>query len=88
MIPSCMSKKDKLIALFSERPTRKDVTWNDLESLLSKLDFEKIKDKGGRVAFMKKDKPETLIAIHRPHPENTLKRYVIELVWDKIKGER
>lgn len=82
-----MSKKDKLIALFTERPTRADVTWSDLESLMSKLDFEKIKDKGGRVAFMKSGKPETLIRIHRPHPENTLKRYVVELICEKIKGE-
>lgn len=54
---------------------------------MSKLNFIKIKDKGGRVAYVMDGKPESLIAIHRSHPENRLKRYVVELVWKKIKGE-
>lgn len=80
-----MSKKDKLIKKFLTKPVRSDLTFDELESLFSILGYIKREGKGSRVRF---SNPETgdIFTIHRPHPGNILKTYVVKEAINKIKG--
>lgn len=72
-----MSKKDKLLAAFMEIPPKKNLTWNDLIALMSALDFEQLEGDGSRVKFYHKTK-DVMINLHKPHPDNILKTYLIK----------
>ena len=72
-----MSTKEKLLDRLFSRP--RDFEWDELVRLLSGCGFEVISGSGSRYKFFH---PETgsKLSIHRPHPESTLKQYVIREV--------
>ena len=80
-----MSKKDKLIKKFLEIPPRKDLTFKELETLLLSCGFIKIEGNGSAVKFYNK-KEDILINLHKPHPSDILKVYLIKQINSKIKG--
>ena len=84
MVSLCMSKKDKLLDKFKKEPPSKNLVWGELESLLSNLGFEQLHGNGSRVKFYHKDK-EIVISLHKPHPGNLLKTYVVKIIQDKLK---
>lgn len=74
-----MSRRDKLIARLRRRP--KDFTWDELVRLLEGLGYAETtagRTGGARRRFVHPSAP--LIALHKPHPGNTVKRYVIDEV--------
>ena len=79
-----MSKKDKLLTKFLENPPRKDLTFKELSTLLLSLDFEKIEGTGWAVKFYNKKK-DLLINLHKPHPSDILKVYLIKQIQNKLK---
>ena len=79
-----MSKKDKLLTKFLENPPRKDLTFKELTTLLLSLDFEKIEGAGSAVKFYNKEK-DLLINLHKPHPSDILKVYLIKQIQNKLK---
>ena len=79
-----MSKKDKLLLKILEVPPRKDLTFKELSSLLSSLDFEKIEGSGSAVKFYNRKK-DLLINLHKPHPSDILKVYIIKQIQNKLK---
>ncbi len=79
-----MSKKDKLIIKFLENPPRKDLTFKELTTLLLSLDFQKIEGSGSAVKFYNKEK-DLLINLHKPHPSDILKVYLIKQIQNKLK---
>ena len=71
-----MSRLEKEIKRLKLKP--KDYTYDELKSLLNKLGFfenNKGKTSGSRVEF--KDQYERKIVLHRPHPQNIIKPYMI-----------
>jgi len=81
-----MSKKEKLILKFQQRP--KNFTWDELVSLLKYLGYREIKTGktgGSRRRFIH-DSAAT-ITLHKPHPQNILKRYAVDQVLDILKQE-
>jgi predicted RNA binding protein YcfA (HicA-like mRNA interferase family) len=81
-----MSKKEKLLSRLRQRP--KDFTWDELATLLSKLGYEprkKGKTAGSRRQFI--HPTAAPIILHKPHPQNTLKRYAIDDIIEKLKNE-
>ena len=73
-----MSTKDKLIERFKRQP--KDFTWQELVRLLGIYGFDidnKGKTSGSRTVFVK-DNDE--IEVHKPHPSNMIKGYVMKNV--------
>ncbi|PIB39054.1 type II toxin-antitoxin system HicA family toxin [Maribacter sp. 4G9] len=80
-----MSKIDKLIAKFKSNP--KDLTWEELVKILSHFGFAEISKKGktggSRVKFVDTDK--NIINLHKPHPSNIVKQYVIKQILEKLK---
>ena len=74
-----MSTKDKLIERFKRQP--KDFTWQELVRLLGMFGFEidnKGKTSGSRTVFVKGGDE---IEVHKPHPSNIIKEYVIKKVF-------
>ena len=72
-----MTRREKLIKRFLSIP--KDFTWEELVSLLSGFGFEEVstgKTGGSRRRFL--NDAGVIITLHKPHPQNILKRYQIQ----------
>lgn len=72
-----MSKKEKLINRLKTKP--KDFTYNEAKTLLESVGFiecNKGKTSGSRVVFIE-NKTGLKVELHKPHPGNILKPYVI-----------
>ena len=78
-----MSKKDKLLTKFLEIPPRKNLTFNELDSLLTSCGFQKIDGSGSAVKFYHQEN-DILINLHKPHPSNILKVYLIKQIQTKL----
>ena len=79
-----MVTKDKLIERFKKQP--KDFTFDELSRLLEIYGFEKSnkgKTSGSRVVFKNEDKKP--IMLHKPHPGNIVKGYVLKQVYNYLK---
>lgn len=80
-----MTKIKKLLFKFFSNP--KDLTWNELIIILLYHGFKEIKKKGktggSRVKF--KDAEGNIINLHKPHPGNIVKQYVIKQIIEKLK---
>ncbi|VAW11307.1 hypothetical protein MNBD_BACTEROID03-276 [hydrothermal vent metagenome] len=80
-----MSKIEKLIAKFKNNP--KDLTWGELIKILAHYGFNEITKKGktggSRVRFVNDNKD--IINLHKPHPGNIVKQYVIKQIIEKLK---
>ncbi|MCE8035341.1 type II toxin-antitoxin system HicA family toxin [Billgrantia tianxiuensis] len=68
---------NKRLDRLKERP--KNYTWDELVALLNSLGYSLKKAKRGSGRKFIDDKKQK-ISLHEPHPENTLKAYVIEKV--------
>ena len=75
-----MSKKDKLKRKLL---SGSDFTWQELVTLLKFLGFEEVQGSGSRVKF-DDGFADHMINLHRPHPDNNLKRYAIKQVIAKL----
>lgn len=79
-----MSKKEKLLAKFRSSPT--DYTWDELVQVLNYLGyFEKTskgKTGGSRIKFV--NTATDVISLHKPHPSNIVKQYVIKQIIEKL----
>jgi hypothetical protein len=79
-----MSKKYKLLKKFLSKPIKKDLTFDELSTLLMACGFIKLEGSGSAVKFYNKEK-DSLINLHKPHPNNVLKTYLIKQIQDKLK---
>lgn len=71
------------------RDKPEDFTYDELCQLLQYLDYSEDnvgKTSGSAVRFIH-TKTKHIIRIHKPHPEKTLKRYVIDLVLESLAKE-
>jgi len=81
-----MSKNNKLVNKLLSKS--KDLTWDELVNILSSYGFNEInagKTSGSARKFINENK--TPINIHKPHPKNIIKEYVIKLVINTLKKE-
>ena len=79
-----MGKKDKLLKKFLAKPIKKDLTFDELSTLLLACGFIKIEGAGSAVKFYNQSK-DILINLHKPHPSNILKIYLIKQIQEKLK---
>ena len=80
-----MSKVEKLINKLKHKP--RDFTYEEAKKLLENLGFieyNKGKTSGSRVAFINKE-AHIKIELHKPHPNNILKLYVIKNLLDVLR---
>jgi hypothetical protein len=74
-----MSRRNKLVARLQGRP--KDFTWDELVRLLEGLAYAEAatgKTGGSRRRFVHATAPT--MALHKPHPGNIVKMYVLDEV--------
>lgn len=71
-----MSRKDKLLARFLSIPT--DFTWEEMMALLGQLGYRAEQGDGSRVKMI--DVEGNKILLHRPHPGNIIKKYIMREV--------
>lgn len=71
------SKQTKTKCAVFAQPTPKNITWNEVVSMLLALECVMAERDGSRVAFTKNNE---VLHLHRPHPENTLKIYKVQQV--------
>ena len=79
-----MSRKDKLLKKFLQIPIKKDLTFTELETLLLSCGFVKLEGSGSAVKFFNKEK-DLLINLHKPHPSDILKVYIVKQIREKIE---
>lgn len=83
-----MGKNEKLVARLCNKP--KDFTWDELVKVLKVLGYEEQKSGktgGSRRKFF--DDKSNIISLHKPHPSNIVKMYVINEVIEHliVKGK-
>lgn len=81
-----MSKKEKLSTKLQCRPN--DFTWTELTSLLKLFGYSEVKTGktgGSRRRFVHPS--AATITLHKPHPQNTLKKYAIDQLLDLLQQE-
>ncbi len=81
-----MGKKEKLIAGLQQRP--RAFTWIELTSLLKSFGYREVKTGrtgGSRRRFVHPASATT--TLHKPHPQNVLKRYAIDQILDLLRQE-
>ena len=74
-----MGRHEKLVIRLRGKP--KDLAWNELVRLLRGLGYREVvagKTGGSRRRFVHSTAP--VIALHKPHPGNVVKTYVIKEV--------
>lgn len=79
-----MSKKEKLLRRIMGKPPNKNITYDELETLLNSMGYDKIEGSGSRVSFYHSGKNH-LIELHKPHPGNELKLYQILKIQKKLE---
>ena len=82
-----MSKLEKQIERLKSKP--KDYTYDELKSLLNKLGFmenNKGKTSGSAIEFKYEDGRK--ITLHKPHPSNIIKPYIIRAITKSLKEWR
>lgn len=80
-----MAKHDKLFEKFMKIPPLKDLSFNELDTLLTHLGFDKLDDSGSRIKFIHKNK-NLVLSLHKPHPSNILKEYIVKQIQEVLKG--
>ena len=79
-----MNKRQRrTLARIFDQPTRADVRWDELASLLRALGAEEQKGAGSRVRFVLDG---SILSLHRPHPKPELRKYAVEDVQDFLAG--
>ena len=79
-----MSQIEKLVNRFQTKP--KDFSWDELTKILAHYGFEEVstgKTSGSRRAFINRDTKQ-VIRLHKPHPGNVVKQYVINDVIEQL----
>ena len=77
-----MGKREKLKTRLDSFP--KNFTWDELVSLLNYYGFEQFNAKRGSGRKFYNSNTGTLISCHEPHPDNIVKKYVLEDVKHKL----
>ena len=82
-----MTQRDKLIRRFRSRP--RDLAWDELVRLLRGIGYVELRTGrtgGSRRRFVHADAPA--ISLHKPHPGNIVKTYVIDEVLRLLTDEK
>jgi hypothetical protein len=72
-------KQQKTLFQIFEKPTRIDVRYEDMKSLLSTIGIEFREGRGSRIRF---EYAPYSVHIHKPHPQKVLPKYTVELIRD------
>lgn len=80
-----MGQIEKLIERIKKIPA--ELTYDEIKRLMNYLGYvesNKGKTSGSRVAFYR-EKDKAMIILHKPHPENIVKKYAIRQLIETLK---
>ncbi len=80
-----MSKIEKLISRFET--AKNDFTWKELCRLLEGIGYAEVQGAGSRVKF-DNGNPDQRVNLHRPHPGNKVKVYIVRELRRNLKEWR
>ncbi|MEI7597334.1 MAG: type II toxin-antitoxin system HicA family toxin [Bacteroidota bacterium] len=83
-----MSRQEKLLEKLLKKP--RNFTYDELVALLRGFDYveeNRGRTSGSAVAFFN-SKTNDKIMIHKPHPQKEVKKYVLEIVIEKLKAKK
>jgi hypothetical protein len=73
------TRQKKTLALIFEKPTRTDLRYDDVKSLLMAVGANIREGRGSRVRF---EQGAYSVHLHAPHPQKVLPKYSVELIRD------
>jgi len=79
-----MTKFEKLVSRFLTKP--KDFKYSELKRMLIGFGYIELQGSGSRAVFFN-EKLKHNIKLHRPHPENILRAYQVDLVLNELKSK-
>ncbi|MEL0621750.1 type II toxin-antitoxin system HicA family toxin [Marinomonas arenicola] len=65
-------------------PTSTNLTWKEASGYLESIGFTKIEGDGSRIKYFH-EFTKTLVIIHKPHPGNELKEYLVRQIREHLK---
>ena len=79
-----MSKTEKLLEKFKSIPN--DLTWDELVKILNYLGYFELSKKGKTGGSRRKfvNELKDVINLHKPHPTNIIKKYIIKQLLEKL----
>jgi len=78
-----MNKKQyRTLQKVFDTPTRSDIEWNEVRSMLTACGVDIREGKGSRVRITLNSR---ILNLHSPHPQKELKKYAVELIRDFLK---
>jgi predicted RNA binding protein YcfA (HicA-like mRNA interferase family) len=78
------SKHKKTLAKLLTKPVLKNIKFEDVDKLFYALGFDKLEGSGSRIDYRYNENCK--ITIHKPHPQNELKPYVVRHLQDFLKN--
>lgn len=78
-----MNPLEKLLERFINTPFPK---WSEVLALIKKLGYKKFEGDGSRIKFVNLEK-KSIIELHLPHPQNTIKAYTKKDIIKKLKEQ-
>jgi len=74
-------KQQQTLQKIFDKPTRSDISWNDIESLFIALGAEVTKGKGSRIRVALND---VRAVFHRPHPQRVTNKASVRSVQPSV----
>ena len=80
-----MARIDKLIERLLSLPA--DMTWEELTTIMNYFGFEEQNDGKTSGSSRKFSSDKQRFVLHKPHPKNVCKRYMLKIVINALKKE-
>jgi len=72
-------KQQRTFSRIKDKPTRADVTWDDVQSFFKAIGAKVLEGEGSRVQIILRAR---VLRLHKPHPQKNLKKYAVEAIRD------
>jgi hypothetical protein len=79
-----VSRQTKLLAKLTAKPCPRDFTWDETCTLMRQCGFKK-KNGSGSARMFSHPVTKQKVRLHEPHPESTLKPYMVSILIDALK---
>lgn len=72
-------KQQKTLSRIQDKPTRGDITWDEVQSFFKAISAKIREGEGSKVQIILNTR---VLRIHKPHPQKELKKYAVEAIRD------
>jgi hypothetical protein len=72
-------KQQKTLSRLKDKPTRPDITWDEVQPFFKAIGAQVREGEGSRVQVILNTR---VLRLHKPHPRKDLKKYAVEAIRD------